>query len=202
MSNLIFPALDGLKPTTGRTPVWKTTIKEAASGKELRGSQIASPRWRYNLAYEVLRENYGYTELQQIVGLFNSCRGSWDNFLFLDPDDNAVTLQQFGTGDGTTTQFQLVRSYGAFIEPIAALNGTPVIRKSGAIQASPSDYTVNTEGMVSFSFAPGIGEALTWTGNYYWRCRFTRDELEFDRFLEDLFEARRVEFISVKGELA
>lgn len=202
MSNLVFPTLDGLKPIRNRTAVWKTGIKESASGKELRAAWMTSPRWRHTLAYEVLRETAGYTDLQQLVGLFNQCRGSWDNFLFNDPEDNAVTDQQFGTGDGTTTQFQLVRSYGGFVEPIAALNGAAVIKKNGSVQGQPSACSISADAMVSFVAAPANGEALTWSGAYYWRCRFLRDELEFDRFLEDLFEARRVEFITCKGESA
>lgn len=202
MSNLIFPALDGLRPNPSRTAIWKTGIKESASGKELRAARMSAPRWRYSLSFDVLRETSGYTELQQIVGLFNQCRGSWDNFLYRDPEDCTVTGQQFGTGDGTRTQFQLVRSWGAFVEPVTALNGTPAIYRAGNLQGSPVNYTISPDAIVSFSSPPGIGEALTWTGNFYWRCRFTRDELEYERFLEDLYEARRVEFITVKGELA
>jgi len=202
VSNLVFPTLDGLKPTRTRAAVWKTAIKESASGKELRAAWMTSPRWRHSLSYEVLRETAEYTDLQQLIGLFNACRGSWDNFLYRDPEHDTVVDQPFGVGDGLTTQFQLVRAYGGFVEPVSALNGPAAIKKNGSVLAQPAACSISAEAVVSFAMAPAIGEALTWSGRYYWRCRFLRDELEIDRFLDDLFEARRVEFITCKGESA
>jgi hypothetical protein len=39
------------------------------------------------------------------------------------------------------------------------------------------------------------GSALTWTGSYYYRCRFLQDTLEFNEFMNSLWEAKKVEFI-------
>lgn len=201
MSSLIFPALDGLKPESTRTPIWKTIPRESASGRELRLALMTSPRWRYKLGYDVLRAGGGYDELQQVVGLFNACRGSWDNFLYRDPSDRTATLQQFGTGDGITTQFQLARNLGGFVEPVEAVDGAAAIYKNAVLQGQPADCSVNAAtGQVSFVIAPAVGLPLTWSGNYFWRCRFLRDEAEFEEFLQDLWKAGRIEFITVKGE--
>lgn len=200
MSNAIFPSLAGLLPSTVRVPVWKTLVRQAASGCELRSTLMSTPRWRYVLSFEFLREGRGRDELQQIVGLFNACRGAWGTFLYLDPHDNAVSGAQFGSGDGITTEFQLARPYGGFVEPIAALAGTPAIYKGGVLQASPSNYSVTPSGRVSFVVPPAPGVALTWSGSFYWRCRFAQDEIETEKFLEGLFKANKVEFITVIGE--
>ena len=52
-------------------------------------------------------------EFQNLVGLFNACKGrSTLPFLFLDPDDFQVTTPcPLGTGDGVSTQFQLFRRW-------------------------------------------------------------------------------------------
>jgi uncharacterized protein (TIGR02217 family) len=200
MSNRLFPDLPGLKINVTRTPVWETLTRKAASGKELRMTLMSSPRWRYKLAYEVLRAGGGFDELQQIAGLFNSCRGSWDNFLYRDPKDRSVLAQQFALGDGVKTQFALVRSYGNFIEPIAATDGAVTIYKAGALQAQPADCSVSSAGVVSFVTAPAVGAALTWSGGFLWRCRFMRDEVDFDQFMEDLWSCGKVEFTTVQGE--
>ena len=42
------------------------------------------------------------------------------------------------------------------------------------------------------------GAALTWSGQFYKRVRFERDETEFEEFLQDLHSAKRVELITVK----
>lgn len=200
MSNLIFPDLPGLRISVTRTPVWETLTRKSASGKELRLTLMTSPRWRYKLAYDVLRAGGGFDELQQVAGLFNTCRGAWDNFLYRDPKDRTVTAQQFGVGDGVKTQFPLVRSFGSFIEPVAAIDGAVAIYKAGVLQTQPANCSVSAAGLVSFVTAPAVGQALTWDGAFLWRCRFTRDELDFDQFMEDLWQVGKVEFITVQDE--
>lgn len=200
MSNRLFPDLPGLKINITRTAVWETLTRKSASGKELRLTLMTSPRWRYRLSYDVLRAAGGFDELQQVAGLFNACRGAWDNFLYRDPKDRAVVAQQFALGDGVKTQFQLVRSYGSFIEPIAAIDGAVTIYKSGALQAQPADCSVSAAGLVSFATAPAVGAPLTWTGAFLWRCRFASDEIEFEQFLDNMWSLGKIEFTTVQDE--
>jgi len=127
MSNQVLPSLPGLSWNTKKKPIFKTTIREASSGREYRGTSWSTPRWEYTLSYEFLRQGMGRTELTQLLGFFNKHRGAWDSWLYQDPDDNAATLQQFATGDGTTVTFQLVRDLGGFLEPVYDINGTPLV---------------------------------------------------------------------------
>lgn len=130
MSNAIYPSLPGLKPTVRRVPRFKTNIDESASGREFRAALMLYPTDRYVLGYEFLRDRNSTDELRTLMGFFRSRRGSFDSFLFDDEDDNAVTGQVFGTGNGATTQFQLVRSLGGFLEPVNDVNGTPSIYRT------------------------------------------------------------------------
>ena len=136
----------------------------------------------------------GQAEIQSLIGLFNACKGSYNYFLYTDPDDCAVTVQSFGLGDGSTKAFGLVRSYGGFVEPIGAVNGTPTIYINGS---STSAYTI-TNNVLTFTSAPSSGSVLTWTGNFYYKCRFMQDSMEFNQFLHQLWEAKKVEFVSIK----
>lgn len=192
MSDAVYPDLPGLKPEIKRTPMWKTLRQESVSGKLLTVALMTYPTRKYTLAYEVLRAG-AEQELQTLEGFFNARRGSFDTFLFNDPDDRAVTDQTFGTGNGTTTAFPLSRTRGGFSEPVQSVNGAPVIKVNGVVKATPADYTISTLGVVNFVVAPAAGAALTWTGSYYWRCRFLLDMLDLDKFLQDLWKANRVE---------
>lgn len=51
-----------------------------------------------------------------------------------------------------------------------------------------------------FSFASAVPNAvlISWSGTFYFRVRFTHDTTEFTEFMRDLYEARKVEFISEK----
>lgn len=196
MSNVVFPTLAGMgikvRTTVLAPPVFTRTTP---SLREYRARDAVYPRYRRVLSYEVLRAG-AEAELQSLVGFFNQRGGSFDNFLFTVPDDNAVAAQSFGVGDGTTTAFQLVRAFGGFVEPVTAVNGTPQIFKAGVLQATPANYSIGSTGIVTFTAAPTAGQALTWTGSYYVRHRFERDQLEVERFLALLYEARSVELLS------
>lgn len=128
MSNEIYPTLPGLTFGVQRNlraaPV---TVKTTPSQREYRARDATLPRYRYVLGYEFLRADAVLAELQALVGFFGRHGGSFDDFLFLDPDDNAAALQTIGIGDGSTTAYQLLRSLGNFAEPVFDPIGTPAL---------------------------------------------------------------------------
>lgn len=195
MSNDVYPDLIGLKFGVTRTPRFKTTIDETASGREYRTALMVYPRTKVTLSYEFLRDRTSADEFRTLLGFFKKRRGSYDSFLLNDPDDNSVTDQQFGVGDGTTTAFQLVRTLGGFVEPVYDLNGVPTIQVNGG---APGSYSISATGLVTFAAAPAVGADLTWSGAYYWRCRFMQDEMEFEKFMQQLWQAGKVEMQVVK----
>lgn len=201
MSQVIFPTLAGLEYPVKRTPEWKTLTQEATSGLEARSAPWTYPRWHWEVSYSKLSSAQAAAEFQTLVDFFNARQGQYDTFLYSDPDDNAVTNQQFGVGDGTTTAFQLTRQLVAngFSEPIFNVNGVPVIKDAGVIKTAGADYTISAAGVVTFTYTPTAGHALTWTGAYYFRCRFEDDQSEFNLFLYQLYENKKVRFMSVKG---
>lgn len=198
MSNSVFPDLPGLKIEIKRTPIWKTLKQESASGRVVTAALMTYPLRRYGLSFEFLRSGGGYTELQQVEAFFNQHKGAYESFLFNDPDDNAVVDQVFGTGNGTQTSFPLLRTRGGFSEPVQSVNGVPTIKVNGVTKATPADYTISANGIVVFAVAPPAGHALTWTGSYYWRCRFVNDTSEFERFMFNLWKLNSIDFVTVK----
>lgn len=194
MSNAIFPSLPGLSWSVVKSPQWSTRSQKAISGRELRAAFYSSPLWTFKLSYEVLRAG-AERELQQIVGFFNARQGMFDSFLYVDPTDNAVVAAPFGVGDGITTAFRLTRAIGAFSEPVAAVQNGASIRVNGQVTGCTVDLMSAT---VNFAVPPAAGSALTWTGAFYYRVRFLHDSVDFDNFMKDLWQAKKVEFISVK----
>lgn len=200
MSNDVFPVLPGLTWGSSKTPIWDTKIKSSVSGIESRASYMSYPSYRVKLSYEVLRSGQGFTEFQTLIGFFNSHGGSLDDFLFLDDDDQSVTDQSFGTGDGVTDIFRLGRTLGGFYEPISATqSGSITVKKNGVTQTPTTHYTLSQyTGKVTFVTPPTIGDSLTWSGSYYWRTRFARDQAEFKQFLQELWENKTIELLTVK----
>jgi uncharacterized protein (TIGR02217 family) len=100
------------------------------------------------------------------------------------------TDQSIGTGDGTTTAFQLVKRYAsgaqswtrAIAKPVA---GSVRIALSGVEQ--PSGWSVDTTtGVVTFSAAPGSDVAITAGFEFDVPVRFDTDVLDVTLDLERL----------------
>lgn len=198
MSTAVYPTLATLGFSVFKKPEFSTIVQRAASGREIRAALWSYPIWEIRLTYEALRDDVANNEFKQLLGFFLLRQGSFDTFYFNDPDDNSVVDQVFGIGDGTTTQFQLIRSYASFIEPVYAVNTITNVKKAGATQTNPTNYTINSTGLITFVSPPAAAASLTATFTYYYRARFKDDLAEFEKFMQQLWTAKTVAMVSVK----
>ena len=198
MSTAVLPSLVGLGFDVVRTPIWSINIQTSVSGKDTAIGYWSYPKWQWELTYDVLRSDLN--EFQDLAGFFNSRQGRFDTFLYQDAEDNAAS-HQIGTGDGTTTAFQLVREFGGFIEPILAPNVVNHIYLDGVDQAdgwTVSPWGSSSPGVVTFDTAPDSGAVVSADFSFYFPCRFNEDQLSFNNFLKMTWNAQSVAFTSVK----
>jgi|SRR5882672_2329765 len=203
-----FPPLIGATYPVVKTPTWKTLHQEATSGQDNPIPLWSFPRWRISLPYEALNsssaalQSLAALEMQGLAVLFNLVRGAALVFQFADPDDGAVTDQLFGLGDGATTAFPLVRTmtgFGGvtFSEPVFA----PVAIASVKVAGTPTVlYTLGTQGLVTFNSPPAAAAALTWTGTFNWLCRFDDDAVDFEKFVNLIWQAKAIKFTTIKTQ--
>ena len=170
MSNQVYPSLPGLMWDWTRTPVWSTTEKKSVSGRSFRTANYSYPLYQIKLAYEVLRSAGAYAEMAQLVGFYNQMNGAFDTFLWVDPDDNTIANQGFGAGDGSTTQFQLVRAVGGYVEPVSALSVPPYILVAGAcannfVAGGSFEVDTNADGLADgmSAYSAGTTGAITYS---------------------------------------
>lgn len=194
MSNLVFPALPGVQIDVTRTPMWESTVQQSVSGCSVALTAYTFPLWRYTLAFEFLRSG-AEAELQALVGFFNRHGGRTDTWLYNDDEDNTAIDEQFGIGNGATSQYWLGRAFGGFVEPVTDVNVLDEVTVGGVATTA---YVLGAGGRIQFATAPAIGAALRWSGTFYRRCRFDTDSLGVDRFLAQLWRAKSVEFVTVK----
>jgi uncharacterized protein (TIGR02217 family) len=192
----VFPALPGLAFPVGRKPSSATVLHKTSSGKKSALQLYTFPEYQYTLDIEVLRQFSSLTEFATFLGFINGLRGQGGVFYFTDPDDSQVTLQANGSGDGVTTQFQLVRALGGFSEPVQSVNGTPTIYLNGVATAA---FTLGATGIVTFATPPASGAAIAWSGNYYWLCRLDADDgIKLSKFANGRWEAKQISFTTEK----
>src|SRR5579872_607053 len=192
----VFPALIGAKYPIPKKINWDAAKARSLSGKNARFSNFTYPTYSWEIDVAILRTAAAFQELQTLQGFINALQGSVGLFGYTDPDDNAISNQVFGTGDGSTTgPFQLVRSFGSFVEPIFLINGTPTI----AIAGTPtSAYTIDGYGRITFNAAPALAASLTWSGSFYFPCRFDNDATELSLIYSGFYKATKLSFTSEK----
>ena len=184
-----YPVFNGYGWPIVRAPMWKTLVQEAASGKEYRLPLQTYPKWKWTLNYGYLFDDISQSwqtttfMFQQLAGFFNLMQGQNQSFIYFDPYDNTVpssTPQNFGTGDGTTALFPLLKHQtGGPGEPVQWVVANPTIYINGTPtgtaymqSGSTSAVVVSPPAVVAFSPAPSSGAVLTWSGQFYYLCRF------------------------------
>jgi len=199
LSDDIFPTLSGRALGIKKKPAFSTILQTSVNKIDRAISLNPYPIWTFTLGYNYLKdESLATDDIQSIIGFFLNRYGKYDTFLYLDERDNTCTLQTFGEGDGSTTQFTLCRSWGNFVEPVNIVSA-PKVYINGV---QTTDFTWTTEGVITFTTAPADGAILTWSGTYYFRCRFTDDELEYEEVCDAVWQAPTVLFRSVVNSSA
>lgn len=158
-------------------PQYATDVVASISGHEQRNIQWSQARARYNVAHGVKTK----TQLDTLIAFFRARKGRAYGFRFKDWTDYTATTQTIGTGNGTTTQFQLVKRYTSgttteirtITKPVS---GTVTVFVNGTAQTS--GVTVNTTtGVVTFGTAPVSGANVTASFEFDVPVRFDTDRL-------------------------
>jgi len=167
-------------------PQRKTEIVTLGSGFEERNAVWANSRRSYDAGYGVKTLD----GIHAVIAFFEARMGRLYGFRFKDFSDfkscspgAAVTPadQAIGTGNGTTTTFQLAKTYtsGAaswqrtIKKPVSA---TVRVAKAGAEQMSGWSVDTTT-GIVTFAAAPAGGAAITAGFEFDTPVRFDTDSL-------------------------
>ena len=188
MSNLVFPTFTGLTWDREYKASFNTVVQTAVSGKEIRIALMYTPIYEFNLTFDFLRNKPNAKEWQTLYNFYLAHKGSFDSFLFDYAEDNTAVNQLIGIGNGSNKFFQLVRGFGAdYVESVQQIKIVTDIRLNGTV-TSASNYTINSSGLVTFNTAPANAVNITWNGGFYYRARFTEDNLSLSQFCKTFFK--------------
>lgn len=156
---------------------WNVLVTNYESGKEQRRKKWSQPKRTFTVS---LRGKSKTIE-KQISDFYIARSGAFDTFYFQNPNENPITGESFGTGNGTTTQFSLAHT----LLP----SGDISITKAGDAQTETTHYTLNrATGVVTFLSAPASGDALiAQSYNFCRKVRFAEKPFENELFNFELY---------------
>ncbi len=158
-------------------PEFATSVVATASGYEQRNINWSAARGRWDVASGLKKQ----TQLDTLIAFFRARKGRAHGFRFKDWTDYKATAQALGTGNGTVTTFQMIRTYASggstdvrtITKPVA---GTVKVYLAGVLQAS--GWSVNTTtGVITFSTAPANGVAVSADYEFDVPVRFDTDRM-------------------------
>jgi len=194
-----FPALATRGWSTLTRPRFATNIAARVSGRESRRARAAAAFYDVELTYELLRADAAHGEMQAIAGFFAAMQGQGGPFWLAPPGQSSLLAQPLGTGDGGTTVFPLVRSLGAYSEPVAGTSGVASVYLNGApVAAALYSVTPSYLPAIVFASAPAAGQIVSADFGLLWLCRFADDILDLDNFLALLWALRTVKLQTVR----
>ncbi|NDR57137.1 DUF2460 domain-containing protein [Aliiruegeria sabulilitoris] len=188
-------------------PERRTQIVELTSGDEERNASWANSRRRYDVAYGVRRAD----DLATVVAFFEARNGRLYGFRYKDWADYKSCLpsqqptptdQGLGTGDGTTTTFQLLKTYLSGAHSWSRSISKPV---SGSVRIAldgveqVSGWSVDTTtGLVTFTAAPGAGVLVTAGFEFDVPVRFDSDTLDVSLDIERLGSITSIPLVEIR----
>ncbi len=171
-------------------PAFSTQVVVTGSGAEQRNAQWSDARQEYDAGLGLRSES----DLQKLLTFFRARRGQAHGFRFLDPLDSSSapdggepspTDQLIGIGDGITTRFPLIKTYG----DAGLADDPPQSRRitrpwSGSVQVAVAgtplldDWAVSDGGVVDFAIPPAQGAIVTAGFRFDVPVRFATDRIE------------------------
>jgi uncharacterized protein (TIGR02217 family) len=172
-------------------PERRTDVVVLGSGHEERNSRWAHSRRSYNAGYGVK----SLDDLYAVIAFFEERRGRLYGFRWRDhgdwkscpPEQTPSALDQvIGTGDGTTSLFQLKKTYGALYAPCSReirkpIDGSVLVAVAGVVQTPGTAFTGDpATGRIQFlaGHVPATGAAVTAGFVFDVPVRFDTDKLE------------------------
>lgn len=169
-------------------PCFMTNVAVMDRGQETRNQIWSQPRAKYQADWGIKNSE----QAASILGFFRKAKGRKRAFRYKDwMDFSSVTAQvsepdvtpfdqPLGTGDGTTKQFQITKTYdvgSGFVRTIfKPVAGTVRVGVNG-VEVS-SGWAVTSMGKVIFTAAPAVAAVITVGYEFDVPCRFDNDDLD------------------------
>lgn len=198
-------------------PTFSTTVSRVANGFEQRNINFSQALGNWDLAYGILHKSDASADhtFTQILHFFYARRGMAHSFPFKDWSDFEIGVdadddfESIGTGDGTTDDFQITKTYNigssyTYTRTITKpVSGTLRVFVAGVEKTETTHYTVDyLTGIITFTGGntPTLGQDVAVITEFNVPVRFNTDHfaLTLETFLAA--EVPSIPIQEVRGE--
>ena len=188
MADLIkFPDINTLAWKSTKAQNWDTKTKRTGSGRVRTMTTWQYPQYTITTEFAILSPE----EHKRLMGFYASVKGGTIPFLWLDPEDYEEKGIRLGTG--AENEWQAVRLYGDFREPVAHIEKLKLYANGSPVNA------VSDKGVIRL--APGVRVAptaiITADYIYYWKVMFSGDYTD-EIVYKDIFKSKSFKLITVR----
>ena len=169
-------------------PKFKTTIFTADSGYEQRNIDWSSTRAEYDVSHGIKSQ----TQMDELTAFFYARRGRAYGFRFKDFNDFRIRQQVIGVGDGSATDFQIIKTYTdtnpesgethTFSRKLfkIAWNTVAGVTMGAQVMQQGTDYTVDhNTGVITFATPPlNTAQIKIGAAEFHVPVRFDTDHLD------------------------
>lgn len=158
-------------------PKFQTSIITLGTGREQRNADWSQQRCEFDVSYGIQSK----ADFVEVVRFYYARLGKARGFRFKDWTDFAAIDEQIAIGDGTTTQFQLIKNYTSVVtyqrKITRPVNGTLIVKVDDVTTAFTANY--NT-GVINIAPAPAEDAVITATFEFDVPVRFDNDKLNLN----------------------
>lgn len=131
------------------------------------------------------------------------------NVEFIGGDTIAAVLKAYSDGVQSAVEKSIGRSVLKLQREVMQnrLSGQVLNVRTGNLRRSIHHQVTSSDGLVVGEVNTNVrygvahetpGRPITWTGGFYFRVRFTSDTVDFENFIGHLWNAKKIEFTSLK----
>ncbi|HSQ97382.1 MAG TPA: DUF2460 domain-containing protein [Rickettsiales bacterium] len=175
---------------------FNTTIITTKNGSEARNINWSKNKMKFNIVNGIKTK----TELDEIFTFFRNVKGCGYGFRFKDWTDYSATSQELGVGDGSTVEFQLLKTYTVSGNIYTRKITKPVISTITLYldDVESEDFSIDlTTGIITFNTAPSTDVVITADFEFDVPVRFNSDILEITLETINTGKIRELELLEI-----
>ena len=183
-----FPEIISLAWKSTKAQKWDTKIKKSGSGKIRTMTNWKYPQYTITTEFSVLTVD----EYKALMGFYSQTKGGTIPFLWHDPEDDkekGITL-----GKGNQTEWQAVRKFGDFLEPVAHIEDVTLYADGKPVRC------VSDKGVIRLDTGQTVAPTATITADYtyYWLVMFSGD-MTAEILAPNLYKSKSFKLVTVRA---